>query len=101
MRHRGLIRNFESVLECLVDRGHEVVLALGTMPTRWLGDSDPLHHPFVERCEGIEVRAAPAGGGAAATLSRRLRLALDYLRYLEPEYADAPKLRARARGKAP
>ncbi len=32
MRHRGSIRNFESLLGCLADRGHEVVLASSAKP---------------------------------------------------------------------
>lgn len=101
MRHRGSIRNFESLLACLADRGHEVVLALGDAPTAWLGDSQPLSHPLVGRRPEIEVRAAPRNAGAFAVLSRRLRRALDYLRYLQPTYDQAPKLRDRARRKAP
>ena len=34
-------------------------------------------------------------------LGREVRLGLDYLRYLRPEYENAPKLRERARREAP
>jgi hypothetical protein len=101
MRHRGSIRNFELLLECLMDRGHEVVLALGDAPTAWLGDSERLSHPLAKRRPALEVRAAPREAGPSVVLSRRLRLALDYLRYLEPTYDDAPRLRERARRRAP
>lgn len=101
MRHRGSIRNFESLLTCLVDRGHEVTVALGERPAAWLGESQPLSHPLAETCPGLEFRTAPNETGASAELSRRLRLALDYLRFLGPAYANAPRLRERARRKAP
>lgn len=101
MRHRGFVRNFESLLECLAGRGHEVVVALGDHPTPWLGDSQPLSHPLAERCPAVEFRHSPPTTGPSAVLSQRLRRALDYLRYLEPAYADAPKLRDRARRRAP
>ena len=38
MRHRGYVRNFESLLVGLAERGHEVVVAFGDAPTPWLDD---------------------------------------------------------------
>src|SRR6185369_10249039 len=45
---------------------------------------------------------APARtGGAWPELARRLRLGLDYLRYLDPRYDATPHLMTRARERAP
>ena len=43
----------------------------------------------------------PAVHSGWAALAAWLRRSIDYLRYLEPRYGDATKLRARARRKAP
>ena len=39
--------------------------------------------------------------GAWSEFARRLRLGIDYLRYLDPRYADTPHLTRRARDRAP
>ena len=101
MRHRGYVRNFESLLVGLAERGHDVVVAVGDAPTPWLGSSPGTSHPLAESCPAIEFRSGPRQRGLAAVLGRRLRVARDYLRYLGPAYAHAEPLRVRARGKAP
>ena len=47
------------------------------------------------------VDAPGRRAGAWAELARRLRLGLDYLRFLDPRYATTPHLRQRARERAP
>ncbi len=101
MRHRGYVRNFESMLVGLAERGHDVVVALGEVATPWLGSAPATSHPLAASCPTLEFRAAPRQKGVATVLGRRLRVARDYLRYLTPAYDDAEPLRARARGKAP
>ena len=101
MRHRGYVRNFESLLVGLAERGHEVVVAFGDAPTPWLDDRAQTAHAVTERYSTVAFRSAPRQTGAAARLGRRLRTARDYLRYLEPPYANARALRARARRRAP
>lgn len=101
MRHRGYVRNFESTLVGLAERGHDVVVALGDVATPWLGSASATSHPLATSCPTLEFRAAPRQKGVATVLGRRLRVARDYLRYLSPAYDDAEPLRARARGKAP
>jgi hypothetical protein len=50
----------------------------------------------------ITLGSAPGRtGGAWADVARRLRLGLDYLRYLDPRYAATPHLRARSKERAP
>jgi hypothetical protein len=47
------------------------------------------------------VDAPGRHAGAWSELARRLRLGLDYLRFLDPRYAATPHLRTRARERAP
>ena len=101
MRHRGYVRNFESLLVGLAERGHEVVVALGDAPTPWLDQRAQASHPVAERYPAISFRSAPRQAGVPVVLGRRLRMARDYLRYLEPAYDNAKALRARARRRAP
>ncbi len=101
MRHRGYVRNFESLLVGLVERGHDVVVALGDVPTPWLGSTPGTSHPVADSCPAVEFRSGPRQRGPAFVLGRRLRVARDYLRYLAPAYEHVEPLRVRARGKAP
>jgi hypothetical protein len=101
MRHRGYVRNFESTLVGLTERGHEVVVALGDVATPWLGNAPATSHPLADSCPAVQFRSAPRARGLATILGRRLRVARDYLRYLSPAYDHAEPLRVRARGKAP
>ena len=99
MKHAGAIRNFESVVRSLAERGHEVELAFDTIKTpesraavRRLADEQPL----------VGWAKAPSPSRGPRSLSARaLRQGLDYLRYLEPEFRDASSLRERARRSAP
>jgi len=101
MRHRGYVRNFESLLVGLAERGHDVVVAFGDARTPWLDDRAQTAPAVPERYPTVVFRSAPRQTGASARLGRRLRTARDYLRYLEPAYANARALRARARRRAP
>ena len=95
MRHRGYVRNFESLLTGLAERGHEVVVAFGDAATPWLERKAQTSHP------DIVFKSAPPPKGPWAIAGRRLRMARDFLRYLEPAYANAKALQARARRRAP
>lgn len=99
MKHPGTTRNFESTLRELARRGHTLELAFET--SRGEGGE-----AIVERLRsdfpGVEVTSAPKGArGRVPPLARGLRLTIDYLRYRERRYADAAKLRERARSQAP
>jgi hypothetical protein len=97
MHSPAYVRNFESVLRTLAARGHRVTVLLeerkegGDEPAlallcRLCGECDSLRH---------ELRPSPPLG-----FRGRLRLVLealqDYLRYFDPPYTDANRLRARA-----
>jgi hypothetical protein len=96
MRHSGYIRNFESTLRMLCDRGHHVHLAFQIAGTHSLLDATDVAGQLSDQYRRFSRGAIPVRDDAWGLMARELRLSLDYLRYLGPEYRDAPKLRARA-----
>jgi len=96
MRHSGYVRNFESTLRLLCDRGHTVLLAFQGSGTHWLLDPEDVTREMTERYPRFARDMIPVRDDAWGHVARELRLGLDYLRYLRPEYRDAPKLRERA-----
>jgi hypothetical protein len=98
MRSTVYVRNFESTLRLLAQRGHRVHLA--APPHRTLDDD--LVERLCRDCEGITAGPPPAREPYGwSLLGEAVRQGIDYLRYLGPEYAEAPKLRARALRTAP
>jgi hypothetical protein len=92
-------RNYDSVLTALARRGHRVHLADekadgfgGEAAVRALA----AEHPGIT-CGWLPERRADG----PTDLVRRVRLALDYLRYLDPLYDAAPLRRERGRLRAP
>jgi hypothetical protein len=96
MRHSGYVRNFESTLRLLCDRGHTVLLGFQVGGTHWLLDPDDVTSEIAERYPRFARDVIPVRDDAWGHVARDMRLAMDYLRYLAPEYRDAPKLRERA-----
>jgi hypothetical protein len=96
MRHSGYLRNFESTLRMLCDRGHAVHLAFQIGETHWLLDASDAAGQLSERYRQFSRGTIPLREDSWGLVARELRLGIDYLRYLGPAYHDAPKLRARA-----
>ncbi len=96
MRHSGYVRNFESTLRMLCDRGHHVHLAFQAKVRHWLLDATDIAQQLCDRYPNFSQGTIPVREDGWGLLGRRLRLSVDYLRYLNPEYQDAPKLRERA-----
>ncbi len=98
-RHFSYLRNFESVIRELARRGHTIRLSADreeTMGGRGMVERIAAEFP------NVTVGWTPAReSGAWYELARKLRLGLDYLRFLSPGYASAHHLRTRARGRAP
>src|SRR4030095_10536093 len=98
MRSTVYVRNFESTLRLLAERGHAVHVAADLHHELDRGD---LVGQLSRMHPSITHGAPPAATTGWAHTGYELRRAVDYLRYLEPEYAHAPKLRSRAELKAP
>ena len=98
IRHALYLRNFESTVRGLASRGHEISLVFspfvrqvdGTLATILTGD-----YPNVK-----ELPVAPRTGWWWP-VSDAARVLRDYLRYLEPDYVDAPALRSRGARRLP
>jgi hypothetical protein len=98
-RHRTYYRNFESVIRLFAARGHAVHLASErdeALGGAAMVDALMREHP--------SITAGEAPGREAdewLPLATKLRLAVDYLRYVHPMYDGTPKLRARAAERSP
>lgn len=102
VKGRGTIRSLDSTLRLLLDRGHRVHVALED----WAKDDRVSPTALVDSLAAQSPRLShgPAPGREKdrwATLGGDVALSVDYLRYLEPVYRGAPKLRARAAREAP
>src|SRR5581483_11085751 len=97
MEHSG-VGPLVPALRLLHDRGHTIHLAARRVKT---GHSHEELEALAADCARITYGPLAPGGGSWSRLARSLRFGIDYLRYLEPRYRDATKLRARAEGRAP
>ncbi len=98
-RHYGYLRLFEAPIEALAERGHDVRLVADreeAMGGRGLAERLATRFPHVT----LDVTPGRAPG-LWGEFARRLRLGIDYLRYLDPRYASTPHLTTRARERAP
>ncbi len=99
MRHVGSYRLFDSVLRRLAARGHEVDVVVNRRDSI---EGDDSVARLIEDCPTVRWHwadeFAPSLWLEFATV---VRLWLDYLRYFDPRYEHAPKLRARAEERVP
>jgi hypothetical protein len=101
MRHSGYVRNFESTLQLLGERGHDVHLAFQGQTKYAQLDPAGIAAQMATASARFTYGDAPTRTDGWGLLGRELRLGVDYLRYLGPEYDRAPKLRERAERAAP
>ena len=98
-RHFGCLRNFEGALKELAARGHDLHLA--ALQEESQGGFD-LVTRLAESTPRVTVGWTPSVETQhERDLARHIRLALDYLRYLEPAYDNTPRLKARAEERTP
>jgi hypothetical protein len=99
-RHWSYLRNFDSAIVELAERGHQLHLAVDREES--LGGRQMVAR-LVERYPAqLSMGNAPGRGvDGWSELRRKIRLGLDYLRFLEPAYAQTPHLGDRARERAP
>jgi hypothetical protein len=98
LRHALYLRNFESALRGLADRGHEILLILSPL------EKDVDRTLLVAlTTEYPNINEVPIGPRTSWwwPVSDGLRGVRDFLRYLEPDYADAPALVARGGRRLP
>ena len=100
MRSPVFVRNFEAVLRELARRGHAVHVAFEGDKTGQDAGQRSLISELAAAHPSITVGEAPLAARPRAIYSGRLRGTADYLRYLDPRYADGDALRARARAQA-
>jgi len=98
--HFGFLRNFEPALRLLGERGHTVHL-LADRQDR-LGGTRTIDNLTAAAPGAFTSSYVPSRkGDPFHLLSLKLRLSLDYWRYLEPRYDRAKSLRERAARQAP
>jgi hypothetical protein len=97
-RHYTYLRNFESVLVDLAQRGHTVHIAVEQEDA--LGGTGLIAR-LTSQFPSITAGLSPKLFGRAYSLATKLRFGIDYLRYLAPAYAEMPRLKLRARDRAP
>src|ERR1041385_2840002 len=97
--HFGFLRNFQSTIRVLAERGHELhVLAerSDTIAGQKMADFLSAGHP------GLRFERLPTSRHRLwYALGMALRASLDYWRYLDPRWDHSPKLRRRAEEQAP
>jgi hypothetical protein len=99
IKNTANLRTLTSVVRLLAERGHDVRIACRDVKS---GDSRELLDDLTGSSSRIELVTYPFARASGWThLAASLRRTIDYLRYLEPVYRDATKLRARAEQEAP
>ena len=97
--HFGFLRNFESTIRLLAEQGHELHLLAerrDAIDGQKMADILAADHPR------ITFDIVPSSRHRFwYALATGVRASLDYWRYLDPRWDDAPKLRDRAASQAP
>ncbi|MSO83374.1 MAG: hypothetical protein EXQ53_08785 [Acidobacteria bacterium] len=98
-RHFSYLRLFESAIAELAERGHTIHLSADREES--LGGAG-LVERLAARYPGVTVGWTPGRqSGAWSDLGRKLRLGIDYLRFLDSRYDAAPRLRGRSEERTP
>lgn len=92
----GFIRYFDTTIEGLLERGHEVLLAFQRSDLR----AESLDVFADAELQPVVVGEAPERSDRFAGVAFALRACVDYLRFLDPAFADAEYLRGRRRVRA-
>ena len=99
-RHFSYLRLFESAIAELAERGHTIHLSADREESLGgAGDGRAARRAVPEGHRRLDAGAARSG--AWADLGRKLRLGIDYLRFLDPRYDHAPRLRGRSEERTP
>jgi hypothetical protein len=98
-RHFTYFRNYESVIAGLAEQGHQVHLAAER--DEYLGGRAMVERLATDHPESLSFGWLPEREDIWTTFVTKLRMTLDYLRYLEPAYSSTPRLRERAQERVP
>jgi hypothetical protein len=93
-------RMLENFMRATLERGHELHVALASEKRGFGADKTQVFDELSERY-AFSYEQLPPRRDRWLVPAVALRHGIDYLRYLEPEYAEADALRARARERAP
>jgi hypothetical protein len=96
----GFLRNFQSTVRMLAERGHEIHLLAergDTVEGQTMADALVAEHPTRISCSILPTSRHRLW----YSLGAGLRASLDYWRYLDPRWDNAPKLRGRAESLTP
>jgi len=97
--HQGYYRNIESVIEALAARGDELYLGHERHDSAIGGQA--IVDRLADRFDTVTRGPVPTREVDAAFLASKVRLWLDYLRYLDPMFPPASGLRSRAEARTP
>jgi hypothetical protein len=99
-RHWSYFRNFEAAIDALAARGHSLHLAVDREES--MGGRQMVERLVARYPAQLSMGNVPGRGvDGWSELARKIRLGLDYLRFLEPAYAETPHLGDRSRDRAP
>jgi hypothetical protein len=98
-RHYTYFRNYDEAIRTLAARGHRIHLAVEVEDK--LGGDAAITALVAESTMMTAGMVPPRRPDTWSGVARRLRLGLDYLRYLDPFYDTAQLRRVRARNRTP
>jgi hypothetical protein len=103
LRAINMDRITEGFLRCALDAGHTVHVALENWKDRGgrAEGEQTLFDVLATEYPHFSYGALPAREDLWLHTATKLRCAIDFLRYFEPEFAEAENLRKRARSRAP
>lgn len=96
--HPGYVRNYESAIRLLAERGHKIHLAFNIRPRQ---AEDRLAEKLSSENSSITFSMAPHRRDRWSGLSRATATLRDYLRYFDLVYVKAVKLRERVETRLP
>lgn len=98
MYYPGYVRNLESVIRNLAERGHELVLGFNAPPR---DPNDNLAEALAADYDNVTTCFVPNRNDRWRLTASFVRRCIDYLRYMHPAYDEAPALKARIASRVP
>lgn len=99
LQHPGYLRHYEPVVRLLAQQQHHVQFVFSQMKLMDAPEGVIPKRLVEEFPEYVSYRPAPVRRDKWYPIARILRGGIDYVRYLKPQYKDAPSLSGRAGAK--